>query len=56
MFDLLSALVTDSTMIKIYAWYDNEMGYANQMNDVAQHIFANRVWRQLIADAWIIRI
>ena len=38
--DLPSPLVTDGTMIKIYAWYDNEMGYANRMIDVARHIFA----------------
>lgn len=38
--DLPSTLVTDGTMIKVYAWYDNEMGYANRMIDVAQHIFA----------------
>ena len=38
--DLPSTLVTDNTMIKIYAWYDNEVGYANRMLDLARHIFA----------------
>ena len=38
--DLPSTLVTDRTMIKIYAWYDNEMGYANRMIDLARHVFA----------------
>ena len=38
--DLPSTLVTDNTMIKIYAWYDNEMGYANRMIDLARHVFA----------------
>ncbi len=41
--DLPSTLVTDDTMIKIYAWYDNEMGYANRMIDVARYIFAKGV-------------
>ena len=25
--DALSTMVTDNTMLKVYAWYDNEMGY-----------------------------
>jgi glyceraldehyde 3-phosphate dehydrogenase len=33
--DALSTLVTDGTMAKIYAWYDNEMGYACRMVDLA---------------------
>ena len=41
--DLPSTLVTDDTMIKIYAWYDNEMGYANRMIDLARYIFAEGV-------------
>ena len=36
--DLPSTLVTDDTMIKIYAWYDNEMGYANRMIDLARYV------------------
>jgi glyceraldehyde 3-phosphate dehydrogenase len=38
--DGLSTLVTDGTMLKIYAWYDNEMGYACRMVDLACHLEA----------------
>jgi glyceraldehyde 3-phosphate dehydrogenase len=38
--DALSTLVTDGTLLKIYAWYDNEMGYACRMVDLACHIEA----------------
>jgi glyceraldehyde 3-phosphate dehydrogenase len=33
--DGLSTMVTDSTMLKVYAWYDNELGYACRMVDLA---------------------
>ena len=33
--DALSTLVTDGTLLKVYAWYDNEMGYATRMVDLA---------------------
>ena len=33
--DGLSTLVTDDTLLKVYAWYDNEMGYACRMVDLA---------------------
>ncbi len=33
-----STLVTDGTLLKIYAWYDNEMGYACRMIDLACHM------------------
>ena len=33
--DALSTLVTDGTMLKVYAWYDNEVGYACRMVDLA---------------------
>jgi glyceraldehyde 3-phosphate dehydrogenase len=33
--DAPSTLVTDGTMLKVYAWYDNEMGYACRMVDLA---------------------
>jgi glyceraldehyde 3-phosphate dehydrogenase len=36
--DGLSTLVTDGTMLKVYAWYDNEMGYACRMVDLACHM------------------
>jgi glyceraldehyde 3-phosphate dehydrogenase len=38
--DALSTLVTDGTMLKVYAWYDNEMGYACRMVDLACHMDA----------------
>ncbi len=33
--DAASTLVTDGTLAKVYAWYDNEMGYACRMVDLA---------------------
>lgn len=36
--DALSTLVTDGTLLKVYAWYDNEMGYACRMVDLACHM------------------
>ena len=36
--DAASTLVTDGTMLKVYAWYDNEMGYACRMVDVAKRM------------------
>jgi len=36
--DALSTLVTDGTMLKVYAWYDNEMGYACRMVDLADFV------------------
>ena len=41
--DALSTLVTDGTMLKAYAWYDNEMGYACRMVDLACHLQAQGV-------------
>ena len=38
--DALSTLVTDGTMLKVYAWYDNEMAYACRMVDLACHMNA----------------
>lgn len=36
--DGLSTMVTDGTMLKIYAWYDNEMGYSCRMVDLACYL------------------
>jgi glyceraldehyde 3-phosphate dehydrogenase len=36
--DGLSTMVTDGTLLKVYAWYDNEMGYAARMVDLACHM------------------
>jgi glyceraldehyde 3-phosphate dehydrogenase len=33
--DALSTMVTDETLLKVYAWYDNEVGYACRMIDLA---------------------
>ena len=33
--DALSTMVTDDTLLKVYAWYDNEVGYACRMIDLA---------------------
>ncbi|BDG74275.1 ArsJ-associated glyceraldehyde-3-phosphate dehydrogenase [Roseomonas fluvialis] len=38
--DAPSTLVTDGTLLKVYAWYDNEMGYACRMVDLACHMQA----------------
>ena len=36
--DALSTMVTDGTLLKVYAWYDNEMGYACRLVDLACHM------------------
>jgi glyceraldehyde 3-phosphate dehydrogenase len=33
--DALSTMVVNGTQVKVYAWYDNEMGYAYRLVDVA---------------------
>lgn len=38
--DAPSTMVTDSTQIKILAWYDNEWGYANRMVELAAKVAA----------------
>jgi len=35
---LPSTMVTDATLVKIYAWYDNETGYACRMVDLADQV------------------
>jgi glyceraldehyde 3-phosphate dehydrogenase len=34
--DALSTMVTNGTQVKIYAWYDNEWGYANRTAELAK--------------------
>jgi len=34
--DALSTLVVNGTQVKIYAWYDNEWGYANRTVELAR--------------------
>ncbi|MEO0342139.1 MAG: ArsJ-associated glyceraldehyde-3-phosphate dehydrogenase [Pseudomonadota bacterium] len=36
--DALSTMVVDGTQVKIYAWYDNEWGYAHRLVDVAHMV------------------
>jgi glyceraldehyde 3-phosphate dehydrogenase len=38
-----STLVTDGTLLKVYAWYDNEAAYACRMIDLACHMAAKGV-------------
>ena len=39
--DALSTMVINGTQVKVYAWYDNEMGYAHRLVDVAQMVGAS---------------
>ncbi|MBV0910940.1 ArsJ-associated glyceraldehyde-3-phosphate dehydrogenase [Anianabacter salinae] len=39
--DAQSTMVTNGTQVKIYAWYDNEYGYAWRMADIARMIAAS---------------
>ena len=42
--DAPSTMVTDGTLLKVYAWYDNEIGYACRMVDLANIVIdAERV-------------
>lgn len=41
--DAPSTMVTDGTLLKVYAWYDNEMGYACRMIDLACHMRARGI-------------
>ncbi|MEX1662054.1 ArsJ-associated glyceraldehyde-3-phosphate dehydrogenase [Thioclava sp. 15-R06ZXC-3] len=36
--DAPSTMVVDGTQVKIFAWYDNEMGYAHRLVDVAMMV------------------
>jgi glyceraldehyde 3-phosphate dehydrogenase len=36
--DALSTMVTDATLVKIYAWYDNEWGYVNRMMELVSKV------------------
>jgi glyceraldehyde 3-phosphate dehydrogenase len=36
--DAPSTMVTDSTQVKILAWYDNEWGYANRLVELARKV------------------
>ena len=36
--DAPSTMVTDDTLLKVYAWYDNEWGYVNRMHELCSHV------------------
>jgi glyceraldehyde 3-phosphate dehydrogenase len=36
--DALSTAVLDGTLVKVLAWYDNEMGYATRLIDLAEYL------------------
>lgn len=38
--DAPSTMITDGTLLKVYAWYDNEMGYVCRMVDLANIVIA----------------
>ena len=40
--DGLSTMVTDGTLLKVYSWYDNEVGYACRMVDLANIVIEKR--------------
>jgi len=39
--DALSTMVIDGTQVKVYAWYDNEWGYANRLVDLVAKVAAS---------------
>jgi len=39
--DAPSTMVVNGTQLKVYAWYDNEMGYAHRLVDVALMVGAS---------------
>ncbi len=39
--DAASTMVVNGTQVKVYAWYDNEMGYAHRLVDVALMVGAS---------------
>jgi len=38
--DALSTMVVNRRLVKIYAWYDNEWGYANRMVELTRKVAA----------------
>ena len=41
--DVPSTMVTDETLLKVYAWYDNEVGYACRMVDLANIVMERSI-------------
>lgn len=44
--DALSTQVIDGTMVKIYAWYDNECGYSKRMAELSHIVAAKYISKQ----------
>jgi glyceraldehyde 3-phosphate dehydrogenase len=40
-FDASLTKVMKGTLVKVFAWYDNEWGFSNRMRDVAEHVGAS---------------
>jgi glyceraldehyde 3-phosphate dehydrogenase len=36
--DALSTMVVDGTQLKVFAWYDNEMGYVHRMMELCKKV------------------
>lgn len=36
--DALSTMVIDGTLVKLYAWYDNEWGYSCRMAEIGEMV------------------
>ena len=41
--DALSTQVIDGTMVKLYAWYDNEAGYSKRMAELCNIVAAKYI-------------
>ena len=41
--DALSTQVIDGTLVKIYAWYDNEAGYSKRMVELCHIVAAQNI-------------
>jgi glyceraldehyde 3-phosphate dehydrogenase len=41
--DALSTQVIDGTLVKIYAWYDNEAGYSKRMAELCNIVAAQNI-------------
>ncbi|MCU7863237.1 MAG: glyceraldehyde-3-phosphate dehydrogenase, partial [Candidatus Thiodiazotropha sp. (ex Lucinoma borealis)] len=39
--DALSTMVVDGSLVKLYAWYDNEWGYVNRLVDLTHKVSAS---------------
>ena len=39
-FDSLSTMVLDNSMVKVFGWYDNEWGYSNRLIDLTERVLA----------------